>query len=319
MPDVINAGDKALATKTEGSNLSIQSLDMGDFKEIKSQQSPNDSTKPLLDGLSSDDELLKQIFSEGIPQDKETQEAVKQVIAADKNMDAVLNPSSNTGSAEDQAAAFQAAADARVTARENLGDTLVATGNVSLASGAYESALKAEGVGVTLTSPEVGKDLYDKLDKLGVTPQEAQDDITDKVLINQLDSSDDNLRRLYIYGAPTQADERAALNEIVNADQAMASLQISVATGSADDISSQLQQAANDQISSREALGDTAAKLGDGLSAIAAYTSALKMQLNNAFASPTEGNELYDKLAQFGISKADAIASVVGDAEDPNQ
>lgn len=138
----------------------------------------------------------------------------------------------------------------------------------------------------------------------------------------KLDQYDDDLRNLYREGLPTQPDEMAALNQIVSSDQAMNDVQNSVATDtslSAEDIVDQLQKAVDKQISSREDLGDVAMQAGDGQTALAAYQSALKMQLNNAFASPQAGEELLNKLEAFGISKTEAVSTATGGAEQQSE
>lgn len=319
MPDVINAGDKALTQKSESPALSINSIDMQDFKDIKSQLvSLNDSNKPLLDGLSTDDELLKQMFSEALPQDRDSLQALKQVLQADQTVDEAVQP--RNASDDSSFPRLIDSIDESITSREKLGDALMKSGNVSLAVGAYEDALKVQTQNSSLASVDVSDDVFEKLDKLGVSKDDALNDISPNTVLNQLDSSDDNLRRLYQVGLPTVPDELAGLNQVIAADQSMADTQLSIATGATtDDIAAQLQSAADAQIDSRETLGDICANRGDGISAVAAYLSALKMQLNNAFASPVDRSEMYDKLEAFGVSKADAIASIVGDAEAPNQ
>lgn len=138
----------------------------------------------------------------------------------------------------------------------------------------------------------------------------------------KLDQYDDNLRNLYREGLPTQPDELAALNQIVTSDQSMNDVQSAVATDtslSAEDIVDRLQKAVDQQISSREDLGDVALKLGDGQTAITAYQSALKMQHDNAFASPQAGEDILKKLESLGISRSEAISSIVGNAEQPSE
>ncbi|MBS1955139.1 MAG: hypothetical protein JST89_13205 [Cyanobacteria bacterium SZAS-4] len=227
MADINKIGDSAVASTPERSTLSTQSADLlSDFKTIVGSQQPQDSTKAPLDGLASNDDLLKQISDQ-----------------LDKNP--------------------------------------IVTGQ------------GAEGGAIDSTAT-----------------------------LAKLDQYDDVLRNLYRQGLPTQPDEMAALNQIVSSDQSMNDVQNAVATDtslSAEDIVDRLQKAVDKQISSREDLGDVALKAGDGSTALAAYESALKMQLNNTFASPQAGEELLNKIGAFGISKEEAISSATGGAEQQSE
>ncbi len=137
-----------------------------------------------------------------------------------------------------------------------------------------------------------------------------------------MDQYDDILRHQFREGLPTQPEERAALNQIVSSDQDMNDVQTAVATDttlSAEDIVNKLQKAVDKQISSREDLGDVALKNGDGQTAYSAYMSALKMQHDNAFASPQVGEDVLKKLESIGVSREDAISQIVGTAEQQSE
>lgn len=185
-----------------------------------------------------------------------------------------------------------------------------------------QDSTKAPLEGLSSNDALLAQLVSDTLDKAPLVTGGGSEAVDSTSTLAKLDQYDDNLRNLYREGLPTQPDERAALNQIVNSDQDMNDVQSSIATDttlSPEDIVARLQKAVDKQISSREDLGDVALKNGDGSSAVGAYMSALKMQHDNSFASPKAGEDILKKLESLGISKSDAMSSIVGTAEQQSE
>jgi len=253
MQDVIRAGDAHIKPQ-EMQSLTFNAAHlMSEFKTFSQMQPAHDAAKPLIEGLSSDADLLAQLNA--------------------ANPDVSQNPV-QLAQADAGDATKPVALDAQSQVRDDF-----STGPSD--AGGYDKANEA-------------KQTLDKLD-----PNEAI------------------LRTTFGQALPEQPDERNALNKIVSADESMADVQKQVATGamSPEDVVTNLQKAADNQITSRENLGDIAAQNGDGSQAVSAYLSALRMQHDNSWtASPDAGSDLYKKLESFGVSAADANSMIGLDA-----
>jgi hypothetical protein len=255
MQDVIRAGDAPIKPQ-EMQSLSFNAANlMSEFKAFSRMQPAHDAAKPLIEGLSSDADLLAQLNAVNL----DVSQNPVQLAQADNGAGDATKP---------------VALDAQSQVRDDFN-----TGP-SDASG------------------------YGKANEARQT-------------LDKLDANESILRTTFGQALPEQPDERNALNQIVSADESMAAVQKQVATGamSPEDVVTNLEKAADNQITSRENLGDIAAQNGDGSQAVSAYLSALRMQHDNSWtASPDKGSDLYKKLESFGVSADDANSMIGLDA-----